>query len=63
MGFWTKERPILEVKVEKTLKNTGTEGRPFFAKIGEILRFRMFGLLVYKHSTESNFPDTTEPVN
>jgi hypothetical protein len=60
MNFWTKDRPILSVTVEKTLKDTGTSGRPFYSKIGETKKIRVFGVLVYKLSITGNFPEPIE---
>ena len=57
MGFWSKERPVLEATVDKTLKNTGSEDRPFFAKVGSILRLRLLGLLIFKYTGTSTFPE------
>jgi hypothetical protein len=53
----TKERPILDVDDEKVLKNTGTEQRPFWAKIGQNRRIRLFGILIFRHTSTGDFPD------
>jgi hypothetical protein len=53
----SKERPILEVKDKKELKNTGTESRPFWARVGQTRWVRLFGILLFKHTSEGNFPD------
>ena len=60
MGFWNKERPILSVTVGKKLQDTGTNGRSFFAKVSEIKRVYLFGILVFKISITGNFPDPKE---
>ena len=53
-----KEFPIIGVVVDKTLKDTSqTPGRPFFAKICQTMRIRFLGLLVYKITTNGNFPE------
>lgn len=57
MGFWTKERPIFEVRIEKTLKNTGSDNRPFFAKESEFKRYYLFGILLVKIKISGDFPD------
>jgi hypothetical protein len=55
-----KERPLLDVKDEKVLKNTGTEQRPFWAKVGEYRWIRLMGLLIFRHSSIGNFPDPAD---
>ena len=55
-----KERPILDVDDEKILKNTGTESRPFWAKIGVNRRVRFLGLLIFRHRSIGNFPDPSD---
>ena len=52
-----KDFPVIGVVVDKTLKDTGQPGRPFYSKISEIKRVRLFGLLIYKHSALGNFPE------
>ena len=49
--------PIVRVKDEKELKNTGTEQRPFWSKIGTTRRVYFLIFLVFKHTTSGNFPD------
>jgi hypothetical protein len=52
-----KQFPIVGVVIEKILQDTGQPGRPFFSKVSEIKRVRLFGVLVYKISTLGNFPE------
>ena len=52
-----KERPITEGTRDKILKNTGSADRPFYAMVGQIRRFRIFGILVWKNTNTSNFPE------
>ena len=52
-----KEFPILGVTVARELKNTGTDQRPFWAKISETMRVRLLGLLIFKHTNSGNFPE------
>jgi hypothetical protein len=52
-----KDFPILSVKDEKILKNTGTEQRAFWAKVGVTRRVRFLGILIFKHASTGNFPD------
>jgi len=54
------DHPLCEVVVEKTLQDTGQPGRPFFAKVSEVLRLRLFGLLIFKSTNKGNFPDPAE---
>jgi hypothetical protein len=60
---WFKERPILGVTVEKILHDTGTNGRSFFAKVSEIKRVRLFGVLLFKISITGNFPDPKDKLD
>ncbi len=53
----SKERPILSVDDTKLLKNTGTDAKPFWSKIGEGRRIRLLGILIYRHTSTGNFPD------
>jgi len=53
-----RERPIFKLTVEKILKNTGTINHPFYAMSEKIRRIRIFGLLIYKFSGTSIFPDS-----
>jgi len=53
-----KDFPIIGVVVDKTLKDTGQPGRPFFAKVCQTMKIRFLGLLVYKITTNGNFPET-----
>lgn len=55
-----KERPIYSVVIEKVLKDTGSPGKPFYAKTTEHTRIRLFGLLIKKVSIIGNFPDPEE---
>jgi len=55
-----RDFPILSVVIDKTLKDTGTSGRPFFAKVCQIMRVRFIGLLVFKKTTNGNFPDSED---
>jgi hypothetical protein len=52
-----KEFPIVGVIIDKTLKDTGQPGKPFYARICQIMRIRFLGLLVYKITSNGNFPD------
>lgn len=52
-----RDKAIIVVKDEKVLKNTGTETRPFYAKIGTTRWVRFFGILVLRHTTAGNFPE------
>lgn len=60
MSFWDKERPIIDNNLEKTLKDTGTSGRPFYALVGRKRRVRLFGILLYRGGFKSNLPDISE---
>ena len=51
------EFPILGVTVDRELKNTGTEQRPFLAKIRETMRVRLLGLLIFKTTNSGSFPE------
>jgi hypothetical protein len=51
------EFPIVGVVIDKTLKDTGQPGKPFYARICQIMRIRFLGLLVYKITSNGNFPD------
>lgn len=53
----SKEFPILGVTIDRELKNTGTEQRPFFAKIRETMRVRFLGLLIFKTTNSGSFPE------
>lgn len=53
----SKNFPIIGVVIDKTLKDTGQPGRPFFAKVCQTMMIRFLGLLVYKITTNGNFPD------
>lgn len=55
-----KERPIFSIVTEKVLKNTGTSGKPFYAKVAEHTRTRIFGILIKKVSVVGEFPDPDE---
>jgi len=52
-----KERPIYEVEIEKVLKDTGAPNKPFYAKVAEYKRYRLFGILLKKVSVKGDFPD------
>jgi hypothetical protein len=54
------EFPILSIIDDKTLKNTGTDARPFWAKIGITRRIRFFGLLIFKHTSTGDFPEAID---
>ena len=52
-----KERPVLGITDEKLLKNTGSDQRPFWSRVGTTRRVRFLGLLIFKHVSTGNFPD------
>lgn len=52
-----REFPILGVTIDRELKNTGTDQRPFWAKIRETLKVRFLGLLIFKTTNSGNFPE------
>jgi hypothetical protein len=54
----SKERPVLDVHDEKVLKNTGSELKPFWAKIGQNRWIYLLGILIYRHRSTGEFPDT-----
>lgn len=56
----SKERPILDVDVEKVRVNTGSREKPFYATESETKRVRLFGILLKKHRDHGNFPDPVE---
>ena len=52
-----KNYPIVGVVIEKILQDTGSSGRPFYSKVSEIKKVRLFGVLIYRISTTGNFPE------
>jgi hypothetical protein len=55
-----KEHPVFEVHIEKVLKDTGSPGKPFYSKVAEYKRFKIFGILISKVSITGEFPDPDE---
>ncbi len=53
----SKERPILDVDIEKVRVNTGSKDKPFYAVESETKRVRLFGILIKKHKDHGNFPE------
>jgi hypothetical protein len=53
-----KERPILKVTDQKIRKNTGTVERPFWTSTDNTRWVRLFGLLIFKHISTGDFPDS-----
>jgi len=49
--------PIYSVKLEKTMQNTGSKDRPFYAKAGEHKYYRLFGILIKEVTITGDFPD------
>jgi hypothetical protein len=48
---------IIDVVDEILRKNTGSAGRPFYARLGLRRRIRFLGILVFRYRTSGEFPE------